>query len=363
MLNRMKATQTTITDFNVGAVGRTLVEAPAIEIEELYQQAFNMVTAAIPVSVYNSFNFAALAALAATGTIRVNITAQSTVTLISAGTQFPSTSTSTVYTADSDVSIPAGSSYADVAVTATVTGTATNIAAGASFTSTPAITGFVSATNLSAFVNGRDAETDAERLIRFNAYISTLPRGTNGGIEYGLSTVNVTDSAGNIGEQVKLYKVVEPYLTDATQPIALVNAYIHNGVGNTSSALLAQAKQVIAGYTKADGTKVAGYKAAGVPVNIYIATEVPLAVTGVITLSDSDTYDFATVSAAVQSALYTYLQGLDINASAIRSEMVALIMAVDGVADVTLTAPVGNTAVTTGQKIMPGTFTFTEASD
>lgn len=362
MVNRMKATQTTITDFNVGSVARTLVEAPAIEIEELYQQAFNMVTAAIPVSVYNSFNFAALTALSATGTIRVTITPQTDVVLISSGTQFASTSTSVVYSADSDVTIAAGGSYADVAVTATTPGTSTNLAAGASFTTTPAITGFLSATNLSAFVNGRDSETDADRLIRFNAYISTLSRATPSAIEYGLSTVSLTDSSGNITEQVKLYKVVEPYLTDSTQPIALVNAYIHNGVGSTSSALLAQAQKVIAGYTATDGTKVAGYKAAGVPVNISLANEVPLAVTGVLTLTDSNTYDFATVSAAVQSAIYTYLQDLDINASAIRSEMVALIMAVDGVSDVALSAPTGNTAVATGQKIMPGVLTFTEAT-
>ena len=49
MINRMSATQNKVTDFNVGAVGRTLIEAPAIEIDQLYQQMFNGLKEAIPV--------------------------------------------------------------------------------------------------------------------------------------------------------------------------------------------------------------------------------------------------------------------------------------------------------------------------
>ena len=33
MINSMRANQTQITDFNVGSVARTLIEAPAIEID------------------------------------------------------------------------------------------------------------------------------------------------------------------------------------------------------------------------------------------------------------------------------------------------------------------------------------------
>ncbi len=41
MVNHVRATTTKITDFRVGGVARTLLEAPAIEIDELYQQMFN----------------------------------------------------------------------------------------------------------------------------------------------------------------------------------------------------------------------------------------------------------------------------------------------------------------------------------
>jgi uncharacterized phage protein gp47/JayE len=368
MINRMKATQTAVTDYNVGAVARTMLEAPAIEIEQLYQQAFNMVTAAIPVSVYTSFSFAALAANAATGSVPVTIASQATDTLISAGTTFTPTGSSNTYQSTADATVPAGSTSVAVPVAATTTGSASNLAANTSFTLTPSPSGFVSAVNLSAFVNGRDTETDDERLLRFQSYISTLSGATVSAIEYGLSTVSLTDSSGNITEQVKLYQVVEPYVTDASKPIADVVAYIHNGVGSTSGDLVAQAQLVINGYTDSSGTKVPGYKAAGIPCTVSAATEVPTAVTGVITLVD-DTYDFDTVMASAVTAVNTYLLGLTISdsatvssASAILSEISALVKAIDGVFDVTFTTPAANVTVPVGSKIMPGTITFTQGT-
>jgi uncharacterized phage protein gp47/JayE len=368
MINRMKATQTAITDFNVGGVARTMLEAPAVEIEQLYQQAFNMVTAAIPVSVYTSFSFAALAANAATGPVRVTIASQATDELISAGTTFTPSGSSNTYQSTADATIVAGATYVDVPVAATTSGTASNLAVDSSFTVTPSPSGFVSATNLTAFLNGRDVETDDERLLRFQAYISTLSRATVDAIGYGLSTVNLTDSSGNITEQVALYAVVEPYVTDPSKPIADVVAYIHNGVGDTSSDLVTQAQQVINGYTDSSGTKVPGYKAAGIPCTVVGATEVAAAVTGVLTLSD-DTYDFATVEASAVSAVNTYLLGLAISqsstvsvASAILSEISALVKAIAGVFDVTFSAPTANVIVPVGSKIMPGAITFTQGT-
>jgi uncharacterized phage protein gp47/JayE len=357
IINRMKATQTQITDFNVGAMGRTLVEAPAAEIDELYQQAFNLVNAAIPVSVYTSFSFPALAALAATGLVRVVITAQTVPTLVSGGTQFPATTTSTIYASSSDVIIAAGSTFADVPVAATTTGAATNLPAGTVFTMTPSPNGFISASNLSAFDNGIDAETDPEQEIRFNNFISTLPRGTVPALKYGLSLTTVTDSLGNVTERVVFSSIVEPYVTDQTQPIALVNCYIHNGIGGTSSALVARANQIIYGYYLADGTPVPGWKAAGVNVTINAATEVPLAVTGHLFALAG--FDQPTLCTLAQSAVFTYLQNLPIGATALFAEIIALVMGITGVANFTLSAPTGDTTSTASTKIMPGVISIT----
>ena len=46
-----------ITDFQPGSVARTLMEAPAAEMEELYLQMLHGLLEAIPEATYRSFNF------------------------------------------------------------------------------------------------------------------------------------------------------------------------------------------------------------------------------------------------------------------------------------------------------------------
>lgn len=372
MLNRMKATQTKLTDFNVGSIVRTMLESVAAELDQLYQQMFNGLQQAIPVSVYNSFNFPALTAISASGLVQVNITPQQTPVLIPAGTQFTYPGSSNVYVSAQDTTIPAGNSQVNVQVACSVTGAAGNITQGKSFTPSPSIQGFVSATNLAGFVNGLDTETPDQRLIRFNAYISTLQRGTVAAIEYGLSTAYLTDVAGNIIERVALQLVVEPYLVDPTKPIALVNAYVHNGVGGTSSALVEQATKVISGYVDSSGKKVPGWKAAGIPVTIGAATEAPLNVTATVWIAAG--YQWATVQAAVLSAISEYLIGLTIGnngsnpagtdpvGTAQVASIVAAAMAVPGVTNFTMSAPAADVLSSTGTKIMPGTITLTQGT-
>src|SRR3546814_6403650 len=65
--------------------------------------------------------------------------------------------------------------------------------------------------------------------------------------------------------------------------MSLVECYVHNGVGNTSSALVNRARDVIYGYYDANGNAVPGWKAAGVKVEVYAAEEQTVAVTGVLT--------------------------------------------------------------------------------
>jgi hypothetical protein len=371
MINRMKATQNKITDFNVGAVARTMIEAPAAELDELYQQMFNGLQEAIPVSVFNSFNFPALAAQSASGLAQLSIASQPTAVLVAAGTTFtPQGTSNNVYQSAADVVIPAGSTTVNIQVACTVTGTTGNLPQGQTFTVAPQPTGFVSATNSNAYVNGQNAETPAEQLIRFNNYISTLARGTVAALSYGLSTVNLTDSMGNIKETVALSLIDEPYTYNSAKPIALVNCYIHNGVGDTSGALLTQAQQVIAGYVNSAGQKVPGYKAAGVNTNVYIATEVDLPVTATVTLAAG--YVWSNVQPLVQAAIFSYLQGLTIGnagatvsgvdpvGTAVAAQISNLAMNIPGVVNYVSTFT--DTQAQIGTKIMPGTITLTQGT-
>jgi hypothetical protein len=331
MMNWMKGTQTLVTDFNEGAIARTMVEAPAAELDELYQQMLNGLIEAIPVATYNSFQFGALPANDASGLVRVAITSSAQPQTISAGSVFSFAGGTVTYTSQADVTIPAGNTYGDVLVAANATGSAGNIATIEAFTLTPTPNGFVSAANLAPIINGYDAETESARQLRFNAFIASLPRGTPVALTYGLSTVQLTDALGNVTEKVASSSVVEPYETDNTKPPALIQCYIHNGVGNTSSALITQAEKVLYGYSDVSGNKVPGWKAAGVHVDVYAASEIPIPIGGALTVKAG--YDEPTIAAQANAAAAAYIVGIGIGQPFQVNVMVKAIMAITGVAN------------------------------
>lgn len=353
MVNWMRATQQKVTDFSVGSVVRTMLEAIAAEIEQLYMQMFVGLKEAIPVAIYNTFSFSANGALPATGTIRVTITSATVSTLIGTGTVF-STVSGARYVSTADVTIAAGNTFADVPVAAATPGAAGNLIANQSFTPAPAPAGLVSAINLAAIRGGSDAETDDAHKVRFNAYLQSLARGTPAALSYALSSLTFqTDAAGNVIERVATSAIIEPWMTDNTQPVSLVNVYIHNGVGSTSAALVAQASKILYGYTDASGNKVPGYKAAGVNVVCAAAAEQLVNVTA--NLTPLPGFDEPTLIAAASSAVYAYLIGLPIGQPALFAEIVQQIMDINGVYNVTVSAPTGDTTPSASTKIMPGT--------
>lgn len=357
MVNWMRATQNTITDFNVGSVARTLVEAPAVEIDELYQQMFNGLKEAIPVSVYNSFDFAPIVATPSSGLIRVSITASISTTIISAGTIFSSVTNANTFASNTDVIIAPGNTFADVLVTNQITGVAGNISSGLSFTAVPAISGVVSAQNLNPFINGLDTESDVDRKSRFNAFISSLKRGTTAAITYGLSLAYLTDANGNKIESVVSSSIVEPWINDNTQPIALVNCYIHNGVGNTSSALVQRARDVIYGYYDITGIAVPGWKAAGIKLNVFAAIEQALNVTGVLTALAG--YDKLTLVSLAKQAVYAQIIAVGIGNTLVKAEVIRIIKSITGVYDITFPGLSDQTTTDNMTKLMPGAISIT----
>lgn len=359
MLNLMQSTQTKITDFNPGSINRVMLESSAAEMDELYQQMLNGLLQAIPVSVYNSFGFSALPSQAASGQMTVNITSQATNTPIVAGTIFTSATTGQTYTLVGITQIiAAGSTTLDMPVVATDEGADTNLGAATAFTLSPIPAGFVSAANPNAFINGSDAETPAQQLIRFNGYITTLQGATEGAIVYGAKTATVTDVNGNVIERVATAVIVEPYLTDNTQPISNIFCFIHNGVGSTSVALENKCQQIIDGYTAPNGTLVRGYKAAGVICTVGLATEQPINVTGVLTAKAGFTHSVLVTQA--KSVISAYLLGVIAGGEAQFSLLETLVMLIPGVADFVISTPTANVNSTgANYKIMPGTLTIT----
>lgn len=355
MVNRFKATSIKSSDFNEGSVVRTMMEASAQEIDELYQQMMNGIREAIPVATYTSFNFPALKAQAAANLIRVFVNVQSKPVTILAGTLMTRSDGTLSYTVTTDVIIPAGASFGDVPVVATVTGTAGNMAANGLFSIASPPAGFVSATNLSPITNGSPAESVAAQKLRFNAYIQTLSRATVPSLLYALTRLSfITDAVGNQIERVASANIDEPYKTDPTQPPGLVNSYIHNGVGTTSPALVARALAVVKGYTDSSGAIVPGYVAAGVEVTCTAASEVPLDVIGMLTIAP--TYDKPSVVAQVTAALFTYIQQIPVGDPYLSAIANDLVVQVPGVWNWMPISPPAYVASPFSAKLMPGKF-------
>lgn len=358
MINWMRSTQSRITDFNIGSVARTLVEAPAAELDELYQQYFIGLKEAIPVAVFNSFDFQKLPAAPASGLVRVTITSTDVDTTVPAGTVFTSVGgAERSYTSLEDVTIAMGDTYGDVLVSAESPGTAGNIPAGTEFTLEPEVEGFVSAASLAPFNNGSDEESDEGRKVRFAAFIRSLNRGTVDALIYGAKTAALKASDGNVIERVATASVVEPWLDDETKPLSLVEVYVHNGVGLTSLALVQRARQILHGYRDSLGNPVPGWKAAGVRVDVYAAEEQTVDVVGELTAEDG--FDEAQLIEDAEEVIRGYLLELDIGEAAIRSEIIARVMDIPGVYNIVLDDPDDDTEANAKTKLMPGTITIT----
>jgi len=70
MINWVSGATNKVTDFNKGSVVRTLLEAVAMELEELYYQLLQAAEEAIEEAIYRTFNFPRNPAQRATGTVR-----------------------------------------------------------------------------------------------------------------------------------------------------------------------------------------------------------------------------------------------------------------------------------------------------
>jgi uncharacterized phage protein gp47/JayE len=375
MINRMRATTTVITDYTVGSVARTMIEAPAQEIDALYLAMVQALQDAIPIATFLSFNFSLLPATYASGFIQISITVQSTAVTIAVGATFTAPIGGLQYVSTALVTIPAGSTTASVPVICTVVGSTGNQPAGTAFTMAPLPLGYVSAVTAAGIASGTNAETEAQRLSRFQSFISTLARSPLAGIAYGASTATVLDANGNVIESVALDQnnvplvaVYEPYYNDHSQPVGIIQIYIYNGTSGASSQLIANCQQIINGYYDTDGTPVYGYKAAGTAATVYAVTLQAVNVTMVLTLDPSfDAGQIALAEAQVQALLTSYITDSAIGGAQqgspgyVVAEAIALAMSVPGVIDVPIGSlvPSSNVVPATGVKLTPGTFAIT----
>lgn len=336
MVNVLRGSSTQVTDFNPGSVTRTLLEASASEVEDLYHQMYHGVTEAIPVAIYSAFGFERRPAVAAFGDVRFQLTAPAASNLvIPAGTRVE-TLTGIAYLTQVEATIVAGSGSVDVFAQCTQTGTAGNVSASA-------ITVLSSALpvdqiyNPAAFVTGRDLESDDARHQRFQEYIAALTRATKRSLGYAVSQAERLDGSGDVIEYVKSYAILEPFMTDPTEPVGFVRVVISSASGSVSDEMIEMVQRLLDGYVDASGVDHPGWKAAGVVIQVERAVEQLVAVEAIITSdrSRADAIILAEVEQSMRNVI-TYDIGDPLN----RAELIAAGMRIQGVENVVLSAPI-----------------------
>lgn len=348
IINHMRGTTTKITDYQPGSVSRTLVEGPAVEIEELYLQMFLGLREAIPVATFRSFGFDKLPAATAVGYVSVaTLTPLAQDLLIPAGTEFTATDGRS-YLSTEEVTWPAGSGIVLIPVAHSAPGMSGNIAAGAITDSPFFDVGFTVSNQ--AISNGRDVESDTEQEARFAEFVDSLSRGTDAACTYAAKQSRVLDIAGNIAEYVTRLGVEAGG--------GRVRLYVYSNIGQPSAALLRDGQRRIDGWTAPEtGVVTAGYVAAGIRADVLAMSEraIPLAISvGMLpgyTLTSSVEQQLADLFA-------TAIRGVQPGETLYLGDLTEAMLSAVGVQQI---VPASNENITCGvhEALIPGTLTVT----
>jgi len=352
MLNWMNGAQSRVTDFNVGSVIRTLFEAVAMALEEIYYYLHRAMEAAIPAAIYDAFSFQKLGGTFATGSATFSRpVADLTDHTIPSGTSI-ATAGGVRFQTTETVTLSAGSTSVSAAIQAEMAGSAGNVAAGIVTVLQSSVPGIYAVTNSTPTLGGADLEDDSERKNRFQAYIQSLARATQDGLIYGAMTATLTDADGNVLERV----------TGASTThiaTAYVNVYIDNGTASgPSTALIAQVQNILDGYRDASGARIAGYRAAGVQVDVTPATITAVPVAADLKLLYGR--DPSAVVAAAADAVAKFFAALGLGDPVSYEKLiVALANSHAGIDEVTLTSPGADISILTSERAISGTVTLT----
>lgn len=356
MVNHLKATQSRVKDFRIGAAGRTLIDGPAIEIDELYQQMFNGLMESIPVALYKTFRFDALQPAAAYTILTFSVSVAPSVNpiIIPLGTIAKVPGGSVDYATELQVSIAVSTTSITVRAVANVSGSVGNTAANTITAIEPVISG-VSVNNANDVVSGRDLETEEERAERFQDFIAALSRGPAESIEYGAKTATVIVD-GLVTEYVASAIVTEPYINDPEALPGYIECYIFNGVYSATADMVDETQKVIDGYYDTDGNRVRGWKAAGIICQVFAVTMVPIDIDATITAVDG--YLLSDLIDQVDTVLRDYIFTLKVGATGVVSEIVERAMGVAGVYDFQVVNPTENVTVQPAQKLYVNALTL-----
>ena len=196
-------------------------------------------------------------------------------------------------------------------VVASVAGSGGNIAANALSTSTTPITGVDLVTNVAAFTNGADAETDPALRARFVAFILGMARGDAYGLAYAVKSLAVNVE----------YSLVENYSYAGIYAPGTYYVVCDDGSGSPSAAF-------VAAVTSA----VQSVRPLGAMASVFATVAVPVNASMILTTASG--YDHPTVVAQVAAAIATNIGAIGQGGGLQYGELYAWALAVAGVTGV-----------------------------
>jgi len=240
-----------LTDFFIGSVSRTMLEAVAIEIDQLYFRTFLGIRDAIPVAIYTAFDFDKLPATSASGNELFTKTPGATgIITIPKGT-LVQTATGIIFETIAVATLDADAvDDVLVPIVAQNPGELGNVEANSITFKKTAVNGIDAVTNPQITSGGSDEESEEDRKVRFQDFISNLTRATRRACEVGALTATITDEQDEIIEKVTHARVYEPFnVTDNTVAngaagdpenfdVGFFEIWVDNGSGNASTNLI-----------------------------------------------------------------------------------------------------------------------------
>lgn len=349
-INHARAVTTKTTDYQPGSVVRTLMEAPAVEMEELYLQMFLGLRDAIPVATFLSFGFDKLPAKRAYGFASVSAVIPLPADIVIPLGTVLTTANNAAYTTTAAVTWAAGSTLVRLPVQASVSGLAGNVAAGV-ITQTdlfPSTSGYTVSNALIA--NGADAETDPEREARFADFVGSLSRGTVQACLYAAKQSAVLDIDGNIDQ----YVTRTGYFEDSGR----VSIFIYSNRGAASADLLTNGQRRIDGWRDdAVGTITPGYRAGGVRFDVLAMVERSVPASVQVQMLTGYTLN-STVTQRMTDIYDAAIRGVESGSTLYLGTLIDLLLAAPGVSSV---VPLGTSNITcaVSEALVPGTLTIT----
>lgn len=327
MTSYIKHTTDKLTDFRIGSVTRTLLEAVSLEVEELYLKMYDGFLWAIENSIFKAFGFTRKEATKATGMLTIEFVQPLTSPfLIPINTKFCTSSPlieTKYYVSTENIIVPLGLKKIDIPIEAVALGKRGNAVENTINVMITSNTIVNRVYNSKALTNGMEKESLIDCKNRFINYISTLSRGTTEAIEYGISCV----------EGVKSVWVDD-------KNVGFVKIYAGNSNGELPSPLKTEVQNA-----------ANKYKAAGIGAEVYSFTKEYIDVSLVVYLNAG--YDVEVYKDLITDSIKNYFNTFQAGQSFYIIKFSQQVVSIDNLAIITLklNAPMDDRIVSKAQII------------